>query len=98
MKDELAEALLARVMGWDHKTSRRSARIADMARQKYDEYQQFAPGQRFIESLALWLRQFPAGEARAIAYEFVRRRLIFISAAEMDQLVGLSSRRSSGRG
>jgi hypothetical protein len=40
--------------------------------------------------LALWLRQFPAGEARAVAYEFVRRRLIFISAAEMDQLVGLS--------
>ena len=91
MKDELAEALLARVMGWDQqKVAQERAVLQDMARYKYDEYQQFAPGQRFIESLALWLRQFPAGEARAVAYEFVRRRLIFISAAEMDQLVGLS--------
>jgi hypothetical protein len=91
LKDELAEALLARVMGWDQqKVAEERAVLQDMARYKYDEYQQFAPGQRFIESLALWLRQFPAGEARAAAYEFVRRRLIFISAAEMDQLVGLS--------
>lgn len=91
MKDELAEALLARVMGWDQqKVAQERAVLQDMARYKYDEYQQFAPGQRFIESLALWLRQFPAGKARTIAYEFIRRRLIFISAAEMDQLVGLS--------
>ena len=91
MKDELAEALLARVMGWDQqKVAAERAVLQDMARYKYDEYQQFAPGQRFIESLALWLRQFPAGEARAVAYEFVRRRLVFISSAEMDQLVSLS--------
>jgi hypothetical protein len=91
LKDELAEALLARVMGWDQqKVAQERAVLQDMALYKYDEYQQFSPGQRFIESLALWLRQFPAGKARAVAYEFVRRRLIFISAAEMDQLVGLS--------
>lgn len=91
MKDELAEALLARVMGWDQqKVAQERAVLQDMARYKYDEYQQFAPGQRFIESLALWLRQFPAGEARTTAYDFVRRRLIFISSAEMDHLVGLS--------
>jgi hypothetical protein len=91
LKDGLAEALLARVMGWDQqKVALERAVLQHMARYKYDEYQQFAPGQRFIESLALWLRQFPAGEARADAYEFVRRRLISISAAEMDQLVGLS--------
>lgn len=91
MKDELAESLLARVMGWDQKTvAQERAVLQDMARYKYDEYQQFAPGQRFIESLALWLRQFPSVEARSVAYKFVRRRLIFISAAEMDQLIGLS--------
>jgi hypothetical protein len=90
LKDELAEALLARVMGWDQqKVAQERAVLQDMARYKYDEYQQFAPGQRFIESLALWLRQFPA-ESRAIAYEFIRRRLVFISTAEMDHLVGLS--------
>jgi len=63
LKDELAEALLARVMGWDQqKVAQERAVLQDMARYKYDEYHQFAPGQRFIESLALWLRQFPAGE------------------------------------
>lgn len=91
MRDELAEALLARVMGWDQqKVAQERAVLQDMAHYKYDEYQQFAPGQRFIESLALWLAQFPAGEARTVAYEFIRRRLIFISAAEVDQLVSLS--------
>lgn len=91
MKDELAEALLARVMGWDQqKVAAERAVLQDMASYKYDEYQQFAPGQRFIESLALWLRQFPAGQARATAYEFVRRRLIFVSVAELDQLITLS--------
>jgi hypothetical protein len=91
LKDELAEALLARVMGWDpQKVAEERAVLQDMARYKYDEYQQFAPGQRFIESLALWLRQFPAGDARTVAYEFIRRRLIYLSTAEMDQLVGLS--------
>ena len=82
---------MAHVMGWDQqKVARERAVLQDMARYKYDEYQQFAPGQRFIESLALWLRQFSPGQPRAIAYEFVRRRLIFISTAEMDQLVSLS--------
>jgi len=91
LKDALAEALLARVMGWDQqKVAQERAVLQDMALYKYDEYQQFAPGQRFIESLALWLRQFPTGTPRTVAYEFVRRRLIFISAAEMDQLVRLS--------
>src|SRR5579863_9601564 len=83
VKDELAESLLARVMGWDQQTvTAERAVLQNMARYKYDEYQQFAPGQRFIESLALWLRQFPTGTPRTVAYEFVRRRLIFISAAE----------------
>jgi hypothetical protein len=88
VKDELAESLLARVMGWDQQTvTAERAVLQNMARYKYDEYQQFAPGRRFIESLALWLSQFPAGKARTTAYEFVRRRLIFVSSAEMDQLV-----------
>jgi len=91
VKDELAESLLARVMGWDQQTvTAERAVLQNMARYKYDEYQQFAPGRRFIESLALWLSQFPVGKARATAYDFVRRRLIFVSSAEMDQLVGLS--------
>lgn len=88
MKDELAEQLLAKVMDWDPvEVTRERLILQDMARYKYDEYQQFAPGQRFIESLALWLRQFQAKERKA-AYSFIRKRLVFFSAAEIRHLVG----------
>lgn len=88
MKDELAEALLAKVMHWGAaEVAAQRAVLQDLARYKYDEYQQFAPGQRFIESLALWLRQFGGQEARTAAYKWVRHRLIFLSDAEMNHLV-----------
>lgn len=88
MRDELAERLLAKVMGWGAaEVAAEVAILQDMARLKYDEYQQFSPGARFIESLALWLRQFRP-EERAAAYAFVRKRLLFFSAAEMRLLVG----------
>ncbi|MFX9019956.1 hypothetical protein ABTN35_20020, partial [Acinetobacter baumannii] len=53
---------------------------------KYDEYQQFAPGERFIESLARWLSRFEPKERRD-AYAFVRKRLVFFSSSEMRHLV-----------
>jgi hypothetical protein len=88
VKEELAEALLAKVMGWGAaEVAQQRAVLQDLAHYKYDEYQQFGPGQRFIESLALWLRQFDPGVARTAAYQFVRHRLVFISNAEMDHLV-----------
>lgn len=88
MKDELAEALLAKVMNWGAaEVAAQRAVLQDLARYKYDEYQQFAPGQRFIESLALWLRQFEGKNARAAAYNWVRHRLVFLSSAEMNHLV-----------
>lgn len=91
MKQELAENLLARIMGWDDaEKARERARLEALAAYKYDQYQQFAPGRRFLESLALWLRQFQPGRERQIAYDFVRRRLVFISDDEMNQLVELA--------
>lgn len=91
MRDELAENLLAKVMGWsDEEKARERAILQDLARYKYDEYQQYAPGRRFIESLALWLRQFLTAAERKTAYEFVRNRLVFISTPELRQLVDLS--------
>lgn len=91
MRDELAENLLAKVMGWsDEEKAKERAILQDLARYKYDEYQQYAPGRRFIESLALWLRQFETVAERRTAYEFVRKRLVFISTPEMRQLVDLS--------
>lgn len=90
MKKELGERLLAKIMNWtDAEKAAERARLEAFASYKYDEYQQFSPGRRFIESLALWLRQFKPGEERTIAYEFVRNRLIFISNDEINYLVGL---------
>jgi hypothetical protein len=91
VRDELAENLLAKVMGWsDEEKARERAILQDLARYKYDEYQQYAPGRRFIESLALWLRQFETPDERKTAYDFVRKRLVFISTPELRQLVDLS--------
>ena len=91
MKTELAERLLTQIMGWDVRQKARERRLLEaLAAYKYDEYQQFAPGRRFLESLALWLRQFETLKQRQIAYEFVKSRLIFISDAEMKHLVELA--------
>lgn len=91
MQEELAQRLLARVMGWSgERVAEERARLDRMARFKYDEYQQFGPGQKFIEALCLWLEQFPTLEERETAYSFVRDRIVFISAADMRHLVEAS--------
>ena len=91
MQRELAENLLTRIMDWDDATkARERVRLERFAAYKYDQYQQFAPGRRFLESLALWLLQFTNGEERRVAYEFVRDRLVFISNEEMNSLVDLA--------
>ena len=85
MKKELAEALLAKIMDWsDREKAQERARLETFASYKYDEYLQFSPGRRFIESLALWLGQFQPGDERRTAYDFVSRRLIFFSASEIN--------------
>lgn len=91
MRDTLAERLLAQVMGWTPEdVARERPRLQAMSSYKYDEYQQFSPGMRFVESLAVWLGQFSATEERDAAYDFAMRRLIFCSTAEMSHLVGLA--------
>ena len=91
MKQDLAESLLVKVMGWPaDRLAEERARLDRMARFKYDEYQQFGPGQKFLEALCLWLGQFETPEEREVAYAFVRRRLVFLSAADMRHLVEVS--------
>lgn len=88
MKDNLAQALLAKIMDWkDEEDAAERPYLQVMAAYKYDEYQQFSPGMRFIESLALWLRQFGTIEEKRKAYAFVKNRMIFISRAEIEHLV-----------
>ena len=87
MRDTLAERLLAKVMDWKPEDIRaHRLRLEALASFKYDEYQKFSPGMRFIESLALWLRQFQP-EERIAAYNLVIHKLIFISSSEMAHFV-----------
>lgn len=88
MKDQNAQRLLAAVMDWqDAETvSSRVPSLQLLADYKYDHYQQFSPGKRFIESLALWLDQFEKTDRNA-ALDLVLDRLIFFSDSELSHLV-----------
>lgn len=91
MRALLAEKLLATVMEWSPDEISRERPLLDvLARLKYDEYQQFSPGMRFIESLAYWLSQFKTSSERVCAYQFFKSKLIYCSAAEMNHLVSLA--------
>lgn len=87
MKDDNAQQLLAKVMGWDDEAAIAYVpKLQLLADFKYDQYQRFAPGKRFIESLALWLDQFQASD-RSTALDFVLEDLVFFSEQEMSHLV-----------
>lgn len=89
MKQDFILGKLAEIMAWPAGTDREEfGWLRLMSRMKYDGYQDFLAGARFVESLADWLQQF-APEERAAAYNFVRKSLIYISTAEMNHLVEL---------
>lgn len=91
MREALAERLLAQVMQWTPEDVARERPILQaMASFKYDEYQQFGPGMRFIESLALWLNQFTNIDERECAYGFVKQRLVFLSNSEIVHFVSVA--------
>ncbi|MBQ7358985.1 MAG: hypothetical protein IJW63_02685 [Lachnospiraceae bacterium] len=89
MKDELAQAILKDEMhNWKIvETVSEIKNIQIISEIKYDDYQQYTQGMRYIESIALWLRQFDTPEEKQLAYEFVKNQLIYISEEEMRQLV-----------
>lgn len=88
MKDEFAQHLLAKVMGWkDPDVVLKNVPVLRLlAEYKYDSYQRFGPGKRFVESLALWLNQFEMLDREA-ALSFVLERLVYISDGELSHLV-----------
>ena len=61
-----------------------------LAQAKYDDYQQFSPGLRFIESLAIWLNQFDEGVERRTAYQLIKDRLVYFSAGEVLHLIQIA--------
>jgi hypothetical protein len=91
MRDALAERLLARLLEWDAEdVARERPLLQALAAYKYDEYQQFSAGSRFIENLMLWLNQFRSPAERRVAYDWFRTKLVFCSSAEMRHLVEMA--------
>ena len=88
MVNKLALNLIASVMGWDDESiaTKEYAWLRLMSSVKYDGYSDFRAGSRFIESLATWLKQFKPCD-RPTAYNFVKRRLVYISAAELQRVI-----------
>jgi hypothetical protein len=87
MRDQNAEQLLAKVMGWqDESVLNNVPKLQLLADFKYDHYHRFSPGKRFVENLALWLNQLDAQD-RPAALHFVLNQLIFISDLEFSHLV-----------
>ncbi|MEN6387046.1 MAG: hypothetical protein ABFD79_17845 [Phycisphaerales bacterium] len=90
MKQDLALRLLSEIMGWDTEQARKEFEWLDLvSKLKYDHYRGFIAGARFLESLADWLQQFKK-EDRKAAYEFISKKLIYISTAEINHLVRLT--------
>jgi hypothetical protein len=76
-------------MGWPRGAFVDSVReLEALAALKYDEYANFRPGIKFLESLAAWLAQFAETE-RADALDFIRDHLVFVSDSEMTHLIDL---------
>lgn len=90
MKSELALDILDKVMRWEEDQAQSEFfYLSLLARMKYDGYRGYVAGARFLESLAYWLQQFEPGE-RAIAYDFLKKHLIYIGPDELQHLVELT--------
>ena len=88
MRDRLAERVLATVMHWDPaQLADGGAKLQTLARHKYDSYEGYRPGVKFLENLSGWLDQFEDIEDRRAAIRFVLEELVFISRAEIDHLI-----------
>ena len=60
MNKDLALRLLSQVMDWDFvKAKDEFSWLSLMVDYKYDHYQGYSPGARFLVNLISWLKQFP---------------------------------------
>jgi hypothetical protein len=87
VNQDLGLRLLGQIMAWSDERARDEFQwIRLMSRLKYDGYEAFRAGARFVESLCVWLQQFKQADREA-AYSFIREKLMYISPAEMQILV-----------
>jgi hypothetical protein len=89
MNQDYVLGKLSQVMDWGTDRARDEfAWLRLMTRMKYDGYQDFLAGVRFIECLISWLQQFESRH-RETAYAFVRESLVYIGPLEIAHLVEL---------
>lgn len=87
MNEGLALRSLQKVMAWTEDQAKKEDEWLKLISQyKFDSYQEFLAGARFVECLVDWLQQFQAQD-RQHAYDFVRNRLVFINTPELHHLV-----------
>ena len=90
MNSNLANQLLASIMGWEAQDlANERAALEFMGSMKYDGYDRYMPGMRFMSSLVQWLYQFQDKIDKDIAFDFIKKRLVFISSTQMNYLVDL---------
>jgi hypothetical protein len=90
MRNTLAEKLLVKIMEWaPEEIDSERPLLQALATFKLNDYQQFSPGIRFIESLVKWLQQFETIQEKKIAYKIVKDHLIFISGEQIAHLVSI---------
>src|SRR5262245_8450135 len=87
MNQRLGLRLLGEVMRWSDEQARDEFRwLMLMSRFRYDDYEDFRAGVRFIEPLSVWLQQFKQDD-RETAYQFIKDRLVYLGPAQMQLLV-----------
>ena len=91
MKTSLANQLLGRLVELNEEDEAELVpHLMTMAELKWDSYEGFRAGQRFMESLARWLQGFPDSGTRKRWLEFLLKNLVFVSAAEVDHLIAVA--------
>ncbi|MER9240913.1 hypothetical protein [Mesorhizobium sp. M0633] len=89
MADDMALSLIAEVMDWDDaRATSEYGWLRMMSSIKYDGYSDFRAGVRFVESLAVWLKQFTPPD-RPTAYDFFKARVVYVSPAELQCLIDI---------
>lgn len=90
MRFNLAKQFLVQLMGWDDiEATKRFLEMDLMSDIKYDSYDQFMPGIKFIGNFYLWLSQFKDLRERKLMYDFVSKYIIYINSNQISHLIDL---------
>ena len=90
MRFNLAKQFLTQLMKWDDIEATEHLKEIDlMSDIKYDSYDQFMPGVKFVGYFYIWLSQFEDIDDRKLMYEFVKKYIIYINSTQISHLIDL---------